>query len=75
MIKYLVKIEGMMCGMCEAHINDLIRKNFDVKKLKSSHRKNLTTFISDDLIDEDKLKELISKDGYNVISIDVEKNK
>ncbi len=75
MIKYLVKIEGMMCGMCEAHINDIIRKNFDVKKLKSSHRKNLTTFISDDLIDEDKLKELISKDGYNVISIDVEKNK
>jgi copper chaperone CopZ len=75
MIKYLVKIEGMMCGMCEAHINDIIRKNFDIRKLKSSHRKNLTTFISDDLIDEDKLKELISKDGYNVISIDVEKNK
>ena len=75
MIKYLIKIDGMMCGMCEAHINDFIRKNFDVKKLKSSHRKNLTTFISDDLIDEDKLKELISKDGYNVISIDVEKNK
>ena len=75
MIKYLVKIEGMMCGMCEAHINDIIRKNFDIRKLKSSHRKNLTTFIADDLIDENKLSELISKDGYNVISIDVEKNK
>ena len=26
MKKYTVKIDGMMCGMCEAHVNDVIRK-------------------------------------------------
>ena len=44
MIKTTLKIDGMMCGMCEAHMNDVIRKNFKVKKvdrkstrLNSSH--------------------------------------
>ena len=25
MIKTTLKIDGMMCGMCESHMNDLIR--------------------------------------------------
>ena len=28
MIKVVMKIEGMACGMCESHINDTIRKNY-----------------------------------------------
>lgn len=32
MIKTTLKIDGMMCGMCESHMNDVIRKNFKVKK-------------------------------------------
>ena len=36
MIKTTLKIDGMMCGMCEAHMNDVIRKNFKVKKVTSS---------------------------------------
>ena len=26
MVKTVLKIDGMMCGMCEAHMNDLIRR-------------------------------------------------
>ena len=26
-----LKIDGMMCGMCESHINESIRNNFSVK--------------------------------------------
>lgn len=26
MIKTILKIDGMMCGMCESHMNDVIRK-------------------------------------------------
>ena len=25
-----LKIDGMMCGMCESHINDAIRRAFNV---------------------------------------------
>ena len=39
MIKTTLKIDGMMCGMCEAHMNDVIRKNFKVKKVTSSAKK------------------------------------
>lgn len=66
---YILKINGMMCGMCEAHVNDVIRKNFQVKKLNSSHSKNQTTFISDEEIDEQLLKEKIGETGYIVEDI------
>ena len=39
MIKTTLKIDGMMCGMCEAHINDTLRRLFTVKKVSSSHKK------------------------------------
>ena len=39
MIKTTLKIEGMMCSMCEAHINDVIRKAVPgAKKVSSSHK-------------------------------------
>lgn len=32
MIKITLDIDGMVCGMCEAYINDAVRKVFTVKK-------------------------------------------
>lgn len=32
MIKLTVEIEGMVCGICEAHINEAVRNAFPVKK-------------------------------------------
>ena len=28
MIKTTVKVDGMMCGMCESHVNDAVKKSF-----------------------------------------------
>lgn len=69
MEKIILEIDGMMCGMCESHINDVIRKNFKIKKVSSSHSKNRTEIISEDKIDEDSLKKAISDTGYQVITI------
>ena len=33
MIKTTVKVDGMMCGMCESHVNDAVRKAFQVDKV------------------------------------------
>lgn len=68
MKKITLKIDGMMCGMCENHVNDCIRSNFKVKSVKSSHILNETVIVSEDL-DEDALKEAINKTGYKVISV------
>ena len=70
--KYTLKINGMMCGMCESHINDVIRRNFKIKKVTSSHTKNQTIIISEDKLDEDLLKEEIGKTGYIVEDIKIE---
>ncbi len=35
MVKITLEVEGMACGMCEAHVNDAIRKAFPVKKVTS----------------------------------------
>ena len=72
MIKTTVGIDGMMCGMCESHINDVVRKNFKVKKVTSSHVKALCEIISENEIDESKLKKAISDTGYSVTSFKAE---
>lgn len=69
MEKILVKIDGMMCGMCEAHVNDAIRKSFPVKKVSSSHSKGETVIVTDTDIDEAKLRQAIDETGYTVLSI------
>lgn len=53
----------MMCGMCEAHINDCVRRNFNVKKVSSSHTKGECVIVADE-IDEMKLKKAIDDTGY-----------
>ena len=52
MIQTTLKIDGMMCGMCESHINDAIRKAFSVKKVTSSHSKGQTVILTEQDIDE-----------------------
>ncbi len=69
MNKVTVKIEGMMCGMCEAHICDTIRREFpDAKKVKASRKKNEAEFYIDGQADEEKLKKIIDETGYSFVS-------
>lgn len=73
MNKVTLKIDGMMCGMCEAHINDTIRKTIpEAKKVSSSFRKGESTFLYEGNIDEEKLKEAIKETGYELQSLSSE---
>lgn len=72
MIKTIAKIEGMQCNMCESHVNDLIRKSFNVKKVKSSHIKNESEIVSDHEIFRDELANALSDKGYKLIDVSSE---
>ena len=72
MIKTTLKIDGMMCSMCESHINDTVRSACKVKSVKSSHSKGTTEIISESPLDETVLTEAIGKTGYKVIEIKTE---
>lgn len=67
--KYTLKINGMACGMCEAHINDVVRKNFTVKKVSSSHLKKQTIILTTQEIEEELIKDKINQTGYTVEDI------
>lgn len=69
MVKITVDIEGMACGMCEAHINEAVRNAFQVKKVTSSHTKKQTVILAEKSIPEQELKNVVAKAGYDVISV------
>lgn len=71
MYNYLLKIDGMYCSMCESHVNDVIRNNFNVKKVKSSHSKKETLITTDEKIDEVKLKKVLHDIGYEVLEVNI----
>ncbi len=69
MVQNTVKIEGMMCGMCEAHIADTIRTAVpDAKKVTASRKRGEATFISEQTIDPEKLRRAIESTGYTFVS-------
>ncbi len=66
MIKTVLKIDGMACSMCEAHMNDLIRKNFKVKKVTSSAKDGETIIISEEALDIPWVKKQVKEIGYEL---------
>ena len=68
MIKTTLKIYGMACSMCEAHMNDLIRKVAKVKKVASSAKAGETVVISEEELDIPLLGKEIEGIGYRLLS-------
>jgi copper chaperone CopZ len=54
----------MVCGMCEAHVNDAIRSAFPVKKVSSSRARGETVIESETSLDHEKLRQVINNTGY-----------
>ena len=52
MIKTTLEIDDMVCSMCEAHINETIRKACPVKKVSSSHNTGRAEILSENPLDE-----------------------
>lgn len=60
----------MHCGMCETHVNDVVRRVEGVKKVTSLHAKGRTVVIAEDGVNTALIKEAIAKQGYDVGRID-----
>ena len=72
MVKMVLEVEGIVCGMCEAHVNGAIRKAFPVRKVTSSHAKGRTEILAEQPLNEEKLKEAVSAAGYTVKTVRTE---
>lgn len=76
MVKMIVGVEGMACGMCESHINSAIRNAFRVDSVSSSRSKKETDIIADEPLDENldenQVRRVIDNTGYQMTSFRVE---
>ncbi len=72
MLKITLKIDGMMCGMCESHVNDAVRRAFPVKKVTSSHAKGETVILTEADISEEQLRTAMKPTGYRVLAVSKE---
>lgn len=75
MYKTIAKVDGMRCGMCESHVNDIVRRNFDVKKVNASHAKGEVVIVSEQPVDEQKLRFVVGEQGYVVGTVTSEEYK
>jgi len=62
-----IKIDGMMCPMCENHVNETIRNGFNVKKVTSSHKAGETVILAKDSIEKEALEKAVTALGYKML--------
>ena len=68
-IKMVVKVDGMMCSMCETRINEIVYRNFDVKKAAADRKKGCVVILSEKMPEPDRIREVIEETGYTVSEI------
>ena len=66
MTKTTLTIDGMMCGMCESHVNDAVRGAVRAKKVSSSHKKGTCVILSEAPPEEAALRRAVEATGYRV---------
>ncbi|MBQ7171902.1 MAG: heavy-metal-associated domain-containing protein [Clostridia bacterium] len=69
MVEITLKIEGMMCGMCESHLNEAVRAALPVKSVASSRKTGETVIVAKEDIPDEELRRVIGGTGYELKGI------
>lgn len=75
MYKISMHVEGMMCPMCEKHMNEAIKKAFGVKKVTSSHTDKKTEILSKVSLSEEEVRAAVAETGYQISEFSCEEKK
>lgn len=71
MVKTTLKIDGMVCSMCEAHICDTIRKAIpSAKKVSASRTKGEASYLTEEAVDSQLLQSAIAATGYTCLNVE-----
>ena len=69
MITTTIKVEGMMCPMCEKHVNEAVAKVCAAESVTSSHADGTTVITSAAPVDTDAVMTAINEAGYKAIGV------
>ena len=75
MFKTTVKIEGMMCCHCEAHVKEALKEKFGIKGADVSHENGTAIFETKNEVAEDEIKKTVEDAGYTVLSVQTDEIK
>ncbi len=59
-----IKVNGMMCGHCEAHVKKALEAIDGIESATASHEENLVTITSTKNVDEAAIKAAVEEAGY-----------
>ena len=62
-----IKVNGMMCGHCEAHVKKALEAIDGIENAVASHEENLVTITSSSDVDEAVIKAAVEEAGYKVV--------
>lgn len=65
----VITVEGMMCGMCEAHVADALRKVPGVENAKADRSKKLATVTCSAEVSDEALLKAIADTGYDASDV------
>ena len=65
-----MKIEGMMCPHCQAHVEKALEAVSGVTAVEVSHEKGTAVVTMSEMVDNAALKAAVEQAGYTVKSID-----
>ena len=68
-MKVTMKIEGMMCMHCEAHVKKALEAIDGVALAEPSHKDGIATVTLSGEVSNDTLKQTVEVQGYKVISV------
>ena len=69
-MKKTMRIEGMMCGRCEAHVKKALESVVGVAQVEVSHVEGTAIVILNEEVSDSVLKEAVEAQDYNVLSVE-----
>ncbi|MBR4175065.1 MAG: heavy metal translocating P-type ATPase [Lachnospiraceae bacterium] len=64
-----IKVNGMMCAHCEAHVKKALEAIDGIESATASHEENLVTITTSKEVDEALIKEAVTEAGYEYAGI------
>ena len=63
-----IGIDGMMCGQCESHVSEMLRRIEGALVVKASHLRSLATVLSPRPISKEEAEKALEGSGYKLLS-------
>ena len=63
-----IKVNGMMCSHCEAHVKEALEKIDGVSEAKADHEKKQVVLKLTNPVSDEEISEAVKAAGYEMIS-------